>query len=131
MSATPDVLAWLPAADRHFAAWREAAEQAADDDAAQAGAEGRLQLAAALVKVARLASGPPARDLMPASALYCGENLDTRVRRLLDPRANAAVAPARPLATQTVAALAVLSGASLLALDSVHAVIEAAIHSLP
>ncbi len=85
LAVSPDVVAWLPASDRLFAEWSSAAEEAADDDAARAGAAGRLHLASALMKVARLATGHAAADVMPASALYCGHNLDGRVRRLLEP----------------------------------------------
>ena len=137
MSATPDILAWLPASDRHFAAWRQAAEEAADDDASRAGADGQLCLAAALVKVARLASGTQARQWLPTSALYCGENLDVRIRRLLEPRASGstsiagAATAARTRVTRSLVALAGLAVASMLALDNVHAVLEAAIHALP
>ena len=130
MAAAPDVLAWLPAADRHFAAWREAAEEAADDDAARAGADGRVCLAAALVKVARLASGPRAQSWLPASALYCGENLDSRVRRLLAPGAPGTAPAAGPSAIRALVGLTGL-GASILALDNVHAIVEVAIHALP
>jgi Zn-dependent protease with chaperone function len=130
MSTTPDVLAWLPASARLFADWREAAEQAADDDAARAGEDGRLHLASALVKVARLASGRPARDLMPASALYCGEGLDSRVRRLLTP-ARAAATTSRRRSARTLAGLAALATIVFLALEDVHAIVEVAIHALP
>jgi hypothetical protein len=130
MSTTPDVLAWLPASARLFADWREAAEQAADDDAARAGEDGRLHLASALVKVARLASGGPARALMPASALYCGESLDSRVRRLLAPARTAATAPRRR-SGRTLAGLAGLAAIVFLALEDVHAIVEVAIHALP
>ena len=139
MAATPDILAWLPISERHFAAWREAAEEAADDDAARAGVNGRLSLAAALVKVARLASGTPARQWLPTSALYCGESLDVRIRRLLEPRTSTSgsagsIARAVSAQSRVMRALVGLTGfalASMLVLDHVHAVLEVAIHSLP
>jgi Zn-dependent protease with chaperone function len=129
LSVAPDVLAWLPASERLFAAWRDAAEEAADDDAVRAGADGRVRLASALVKVARLAPASDASPLMPASALYRGESLDRRVRRLLEIR-EAATAPAgsRWRSPFVAAAGAVLS---LAMLEEVHAVVEGLLHRLP
>jgi len=69
-------------------AWREATEEAADDLAAGTGLDTRFHLAAALLRVSRLA--PPRVDdvrwqaQLPASALYRGENIERRVRRLMD-----------------------------------------------
>jgi Zn-dependent protease with chaperone function len=37
LSIAPDVLAWLPSSERLFIDWRDAAEEAADDDAARSG----------------------------------------------------------------------------------------------
>jgi Zn-dependent protease with chaperone function len=130
MSATPDVLAWLPASARLFAAWREAAEEAADDDAGRAGADGRLCLASALVKVARLASGAPVSDLMPASALYRGETLDVRVRRLLDPQHAGATETRRHAVGMMIAWAAVMATAAF-SLEGLHAIVEVTIHALP
>jgi Zn-dependent protease with chaperone function len=134
LTITPDVLAWLPSSEQLFVEWREAAEEAADDDAARTGEEGRARLASALVKVARLAAPAPrqtrqaAQAWMPASALYRGENLDRRVRRLLgagEPSRRASCRwPRRMLA-------AVVALAALAVLETVHAVVETAIHLLP
>lgn len=128
MAVTPDVLAWLPLSGRLFAAWNDAAEEAADDDAARAGGDGRLHLAAALVKVARLTTGRPAGSPTPASAFYCGQNLDTRVRRLLDP-------PAAPAAGRSafsqLAAAAAIAIATVAVLPGLHALIEVAVRALP
>jgi beta-lactamase regulating signal transducer with metallopeptidase domain len=73
-------------------AWRDATEEAADDLAAATGRDTRFHLATALLRVSRLA--PPRddaagwREQLPASALYRGENIEGRVRRLVDtPRA--------------------------------------------
>ncbi len=129
LAVTPDVLAWLPASARIFEAWCHAAEEAADDDAVRIGKDGRLCLASALVKVARLASGPPASSLMPASALYSGENLDGRVRRLLEPRTGAATP--RPHGAEMLAAVASLAIVSAFALQELYALIEVAIRVLP
>jgi D-alanyl-D-alanine endopeptidase (penicillin-binding protein 7) len=129
LAVAPDVLAWLPASGRLFTAWCRATEEAADDDAARAGANGRLCLASALVKVARLASGPPAGSLMPASALYSGDSLDGRIRRLLEPRADAG--EPRRHAVGTLVAVASVAIASALALQGLYGVIETAIRVLP
>lgn len=133
LAVSPDVVAWLPASDWLFAEWSSAAEEAADDDAARAGAAGRLHLASALVKVARLATGHAAADVMPASTLYCGHNLDGRVRRLLEPPCAGAGAGAgdRPPLTRIVATLAAAAVVATVALQGLHAVIETAIRTLP
>lgn len=84
MLAAPDVLGLCAPGRRIEAAWMQAAEFAADESAA--GERDRaLHLAAALVKVARLATRPA--DPLPASALYQGEPIVERVHRLLDPPA--------------------------------------------
>jgi beta-lactamase regulating signal transducer with metallopeptidase domain len=69
-------------------AWRDATEEAADDLAAATGRDTRFHLATALLRVSRLA--PPPDDVngwraqLPASALYRGENIESRIRRLVD-----------------------------------------------
>jgi hypothetical protein len=128
-----DRLAWLPVSERMLAAWREAAEDAADDDAARTGTDGRVRLASALVKVARLAPGRRASGLMPASALYSGDGLDRRVRRLLDPPLSGSERRAAPWRARVWRSALVLGGlaAAALALEGVHAAIEVAIHRLP
>lgn len=68
-------------------AWRDATEEAADDLAAASTDEARFHLASALLRVSRLA---PPRDganwhvQLPASALYRGDSIEHRVRRLVD-----------------------------------------------
>jgi hypothetical protein len=75
---------WIPS--HLHERWREATEQAADDLAAAQSGD-RLHLASALVRVARLAQQAPSRQpwppYLPASALYRGEALEQRVKRLL------------------------------------------------
>src|SRR5262249_45354693 len=87
LSAAPDVLSWLPRAVRFSEEWQRASEEAADDAAARLGPAGRVHLAEALVRVARLApaSGHVLSCPLPASALYRGESIERRVRRVLDP----------------------------------------------
>jgi Zn-dependent protease with chaperone function len=129
LMATPDVLAWLPISRRLYVAWCEAAEEAADDDAARTGQDGRAHLASALVKVARVATGRRASGLMPASAFYGGQNLESRVRRLLEPQAGEAAG--HPASWPRVMATAGAIVAAALALPGLHALIEIAIHTLP
>ena len=128
ITAAPDVIGWLPTSSRLFAAWREATEEAADDAASEAGAEGRVRLASALIKVAKLAPAGPAPAAIPTSALYCGESLDRRIRRLLEPVSGQEQPTAVWRRRLTVAAGV---GISALALEGIHAVIEVAIHTLP
>jgi hypothetical protein len=128
MAVAPDVLTWLPASSRLLDEWREASEDAADDDAANSGADGRLRLASALVKVARLApAGQVSR--MPASALYRGESLDRRVRRLVASRETGRETPQNTWRLR-LGLLVVVAG-SVSALETVHGVLEALIHHLP
>ena len=124
----PDILNWLPVSETMFAAWREAAEEAADDEAVRCGADG-TRLAAALVKVARLAAGSHHQSPMPASALYRGESLERRVRRLLATSDAIASRPARPWPAWL--ALGLLVAGSLTVLQTVHGIFEGLIHSLP
>jgi beta-lactamase regulating signal transducer with metallopeptidase domain len=125
----PDVIAWLPLSARMLADWREAAEDAADDDAGKCGTDGRLRLAQALIKVARLAPASAVQAAIPASALYRGEGLDRRVRRLLAGRESAAATPsrARTLGLAAAATIAV----SLAMLEQIHGLVEGLIHRLP
>lgn len=77
MDASPDLFAWTPRARAIESAWQDAVEHRADDAAGN-----RLDLASALVRVARLATA--ARPVaLPASALYRGEGIEQRVRRLM------------------------------------------------
>lgn len=86
-SLCPDLLAWTPTHPALERAWNEAAELAADQQAAGDDHRRRLTLAAALVKVARLARSAPVerRHPMAASALFRGEPIADRVRVLLAP----------------------------------------------
>ena len=119
MTAAPDVLGLYPDGWRLEAAWVQAAEFAADEWAA-ARRDGALHLAAALVKVARLAMGPA--DPLPASALYRGEPIAERVHRLLDPPVTS---DARPWPAWTRAILcAALAAAALASPPWLHVAAE-------
>jgi Zn-dependent protease with chaperone function len=128
LTLAPDVLSWLPVSDRLLAAWHEAAEEAADDVADRLGANGRIDLAQALIKVARLAQSGPFVGHLPASALYRGENIDRRVRRLIVPP----VEPDMSAAAWRRYALALLLVAVCgLAFGGIQDIVEAAVTFLP
>lgn len=83
LTCAPDVLRWTRAHQSIVAAWRDAAEYAADDAATRGKEEARVDMAALLLKIARLAP----RFATPAgvSTFADKEGLDRRVRRLLTP----------------------------------------------
>jgi uncharacterized membrane protein YidH (DUF202 family) len=128
MACLPDPLSITRLGERLTAQWHEAAEHAADDAAGEHNPSGRCDLAAALLNVARLSAGQPAIHL-PASALYRGEDLERRVRRLI------CGPPPAPLPTASllhrVAAATGLLLAGGLALHAMHEVVEAAVTLLP
>jgi Zn-dependent protease with chaperone function len=65
-------------------AWSEAAEEAADDfAAAKGGRRAAVDLAAALIKIARIIPDQPAPTMPAVSYAFNGEMLAARVRRLL------------------------------------------------
>jgi Zn-dependent protease with chaperone function len=92
----PDCLPWLAGGRALDKAWESAAEAAADARAAATRPGGSLDLAAALLRVARLATTGSWVDL-PARALYDGASVAPRVERLLSDQA-AAPATGRTLA---------------------------------
>lgn len=115
-AASPDLLAWTRVGPALRDAWREATEEAADDVAAERGDEARLHLARALVRVARLGQdvatqspSPFRAEALPASALYRGDSIERRVRRLLDPAEAGAPAPRAWGVTALAAAVAALA----------------------
>jgi Zn-dependent protease with chaperone function len=125
--ALPDPLSWWPASRRWLTDWHDAAEDAADEAAGRLGEGGRLLLAQALIRVARL-TPPGAMPLaLPACALYRGGSLERRVRRLLEP--DVPTSRTRP-SWLRAAGLAGAAGA-FAALDTVHQVIELAVTQLP
>ena len=109
-------------------AWARAAEEAADA-AVVAGDPGfAVELAQALIHVARLAPAPQAPAL--ASAFYLGGSIESRVRRLVEPEPERDVQPhaARAVAIATVVAVV---AAVFTTAPTVHQIIETVIHSLP
>ena len=81
--AWPDAIALLRGGDRIGKQWHQAVEEAADDEAVGANPGTRLALASALVRVSRMGTEAPP-DWMPALALFDGDNLEHRVRRLVE-----------------------------------------------
>jgi beta-lactamase regulating signal transducer with metallopeptidase domain len=107
-------------------AWAAAAEEAADAAAARIRPSARLDLAQALIHVARLAV-PRTPELV--SAFYLGGSIDARVRLLVDPPADVAPPRWRRFA---VPALALLAAAAVVAAaPAVYALLEIAIRNLP
>lgn len=129
MACAPDLLRWTPVHRAITLAWDDAAEDAADDAATAGHDVARLDLAALLVKVARLSAGP-ALTAATISPFIERDRLDRRVRRLLSsahksnsPRS----AVARPLiGTGLIATmLTILNSPS--ALKTVHEAVEAVV----
>jgi Zn-dependent protease with chaperone function len=82
MRACPDLLVLFPAGEALTRSWLTATEEAADEAATRRTPRAALDLADALVKVARLVPrGQPA--LVPALALHNGDDIARRVGRLL------------------------------------------------
>jgi len=114
------------------AAWREAAEQAADARAADS-ASRALELAGALLKVARLA---PATSLEATalSTIHDGGNLEARIRHLLScgpcdsASRQTSVARVTLWAALSAAAVATLNWIALL--SSVHGILESSVRYL-
>jgi Zn-dependent protease with chaperone function len=126
----PDPLRPFAAAGRMEAAWAAAAEEAADDDAAGEASERRTILASALVRVAKMATAPMP-EWVGGLAFYEGQNLETRVRRLLD-KGNGASRPG----ISTSGAIAVVAiGCVLLMSEAagqqLHAWMEVAVRVMP
>lgn len=129
--ACPDLLALTPLGAAIERRWAEASERAADDLAAATGRERPVELASALVRVARLAGAARPRAL-PVTALYRGGGVADRVSRLLAaseapgprPRSRRLCAPTVLLAAGAAVAPA---AAALGALYPVHRLLEAVV----
>lgn len=118
--ATPD----LPGA------WRDATEEAADDHAAASSPDARFHLATALLRVSRLASGTVSRHWqaqLPASALYRGEDIERRVRRLMDLPGSGG----SPRRSWTLTLVVAGAGLALAAQGQLHEVMEQVVAFLP
>lgn len=127
MDAAPDALGGTAMAGALGSMWHQAVEYRADDAAGR-----RLDLASALVRVARLAGNAPP-VVLPASALYRGDGIDDRVRRLVREAPDASDGSTlRCLAlAASVLAVAIAAAASnARASEFAHALLEAVV-SLP
>lgn len=82
LRACPDLLTFFPGGEALTLAWLAVAEEAADEVAARRTPLAALDLAAALVKVARLVP-PDQPAFVPALALHNGDDIARRVGRLL------------------------------------------------
>jgi hypothetical protein len=84
MFCAPDVLGWTRMAHQLEARWRAEAECRADALAVAGDAARAIDLASALVKVARLAQQPSGRFASPMwSTFHEGAPLEARVHRLM------------------------------------------------
>jgi beta-lactamase regulating signal transducer with metallopeptidase domain len=129
MLAMPDPLRLMASGRAIEAAWAAAAEEAADDDAAGETVERRVALASALVRVAALARTPPP-PWMPALAFFQGDNLERRVRRLVEPQ-SAAVTSLRVVEPSAVMVIAAIVTWGTFQAGALHALMEWAIRTLP
>ncbi|MDQ5846597.1 MAG: M48 family metalloprotease [Acidobacteriota bacterium] len=134
MRACRDTLLLVPYGRLLDSAWKEASEAAADEHAVRGGASVALDLAAALVKIARIVP-PGARPAMPAAALLVGSDdgqVSGRVRRLLKlangterPRSNAFLSKApMPITIGLTIVVATLAFNEPHVLATVHSIIE-------
>ena len=122
--ACPDTLSPSGALER---AWSSAAEEAADAVAVADRPSSALELAEALIHVARLA---PARTPVLASAFYLGGSIESRVRRLIAPDGER-MAPL-PAVSALVACAALAAAAAIAAAaPSLHSGMEVLVRHLP
>lgn len=141
LRACRDALTIVPCGRLLDRAWAEESESAADEYAARGGGRVALDLAAALVKIARLAPHG-ARPMIPAGALLIGENaggIADRVKRLTQLAALGQHSIERSvLSMQTsfwlsfglLAAGALLIAANHRSLSTIHQLIELAVSTL-
>lgn len=124
--ACPDLLRRGGLLDR---AWTNAVEQAADARAVAHDPRFALELAQALIRVARLAPGVSRLEV--ASAFYLGGTIESRVRQLVEP-ADSLPDPSRPLGWVLACTLVVaFAGLVVVAAPALHQFMEAAVRSLP
>jgi beta-lactamase regulating signal transducer with metallopeptidase domain len=122
--ACPDTLSHSSLLDR---AWSSAAEEAADAAAIADRPSAAVQLAEALIHVARLA---PARTPALASAFYLGGSIESRVRRLIAPGGER-MAPLPIVRGLFVCATLGIAAAMMTAAPALHAAMEVLVKHLP
>jgi hypothetical protein len=118
----------FPANRRLETLWTHASEEAADAAAAGLSPRLRTDLANALVTVARLATVTP--PPLPASALYLGGSIESRVRRLLGPAEAHRSSRVRMLAASLAVVTATVAAAVVFG-PTLHDAIEVIIGALP
>jgi Zn-dependent protease with chaperone function len=105
MRCLSDLFAMTPSAGAIESAWSEAAEQEADDEAVRSRTVDGIDLASAIVKVARRVCAPA--SVLAASAFHAGGSVARRVRRLIAfPPASALPAASRRIPWIALASLA-------------------------
>jgi Zn-dependent protease with chaperone function len=125
--ACPDLLSMTPWAQALESAWLEAAEEDADQRASDSGPSRALDLASALVKVARLAEAGPGPRVL-GFALYHGDGIAGRIGRLLErPDERDSGGAGRLL---FAAAGAAFLGVAFFHLQAVHRLLEALVSAL-
>lgn len=127
MACAPDLLRWTPAHQAIVLAWDDAAEDAADDVATAGHEKARLDLAALLVKVARLSAGP-GWTAATISPFIERDRLDRRVRRLLSSTHHLDApgsAPAQALILTAIAAVVLTIASSPAAMKTAYEAVEA------
>jgi peptidase M48-like protein len=134
LRACPDLFALIPVGAEIEGRWADAAEQAADEHAAPAGSMRALDLASALIRVARLAGSARPRPL-PLTTLYRGGGVAERVSRLLEPSSLAPSDGRRPRfhAGSLLLVTGALIGPTVAALGGlppVHRLLEAVVRLL-
>jgi Zn-dependent protease with chaperone function len=142
MRACGDVLMIVPCGRTLDRAWAEAAESAADERAAQESADTALNLASALVKIAKMVPAG-ARAAVPVAAFLVGveetRGVKARVRRLLEIASNSYLrrSPDRMITRLLPAAsvcglllLALVIANNPIVLVTIHTVIESAVRLL-
>lgn len=113
MASLPDALRWTPVHHDIVAAWHHASEDAADDATTGKDAVARADLAALLLKVARLAPHPIWQSAV-VSPFVERDGLERRVRRLIQPD----VEPPAPLAIVPMIAVSLIVAAGIAVLLS-------------
>jgi Zn-dependent protease with chaperone function len=113
MASLPDVLRWTGIHYEIVEAWHHASEDAADDATTGNDAVARADLAALLLKVARLAPHPLWQSAV-VSPFVERDGLERRVRRLIQPD----LEPPAPLAIVPMIAVGLIAAAVLAALSS-------------
>jgi hypothetical protein len=132
MLCAPDFFGQTAAARAIENQWRAAAEWQADAHAVRGDEARAVNLASALVKVARIAAVAPARLTSPAwSTLHEAPLLESRVRRLVDSTVPPAAVPRSAWLRVVLAGAAVVVAAGVAAGAEVHQFAETVAHLIP